>query len=64
LEQEAAKGDITHNVRELIENLYKLPMKGKDLEKAMEDEEKATHEVILVGRRKVNTILRIINRRI
>jgi len=33
------------NVNELIQQLYKLPMKGNDLRKAMEEEEEATQEI-------------------
>ena len=45
LAMEKSSGDRTHNVHGLILQLYSLPMKGNDLRKAMEVEEKAAHEV-------------------
>jgi len=62
LATEIKKGDTKYDVHELIQQLYKLPMKGKDLEKAMEDEEKAIRKVVRDGRRSVRILARMLNR--
>jgi len=40
-----------HNVRELVQQLYRLPMRGNELKTAMEKEERARQTAIEIGRK-------------
>jgi len=65
LDMEKNSDDNTYDVHELIQKLYRLEMKGKDLHNAMEEEEKAVIRVIQEGKKvnKVKTLMQIFGRK-
>ena len=61
LDMENNSVDVTYDVHDLIQTLYGLEVKGKDLKKAMQEEAKAVLKVIQHGKRvnRVKTLSRI-----
>jgi len=51
LDMENNSLDVTYDVHDLIQTLYGLEVKGKDLKKAMQEEAKAVLKVIQHGKR-------------
>ena len=56
---EAHNRERPHDVNKLIQELYSLPMKGNDLKKAMEEEEKARLKIV-EDWRKSNTVISLV----